>query len=326
MKIVTIGTNQEDSLEWHIHHTLISMGHQSSLVSLYLGGGLFKKSQLYLQHFNALPNFMERQLFSRICQHDPDMVIVCRRDFPPAVVKKIKKAGIKIIHINPDTVTTLNRQEIFVEAYHSYFVKSDYMLNFMKNHLNLSVHKYLECYNSEHLVSKYTNKKEAESNSTTEVLMYGNYYPYKAKMVEYLAQKGVQLSLYGFKGYYYPKQLEAAFNDQFLKGTDKANKIQSAKIVFNNLLFAEIDSLNCRFFEVLGAGGVQVVNRVKDLEMIYDQKLLAYIAFDTMEEAYQKIKRLLANASLRYEIAEYHQSIAPNFTYKKFLKKVLELT
>ncbi|MEM6698049.1 MAG: hypothetical protein AAF599_06615 [Bacteroidota bacterium] len=141
MKIVTIGTNQEDSLEWHIHHTLISMGHQSSLVSLYLGGGLFKKSQLYLQHFNALPNFMERQLFSRICQHDPDMVIVCRRDFPPAVVKKIKKAGIKIIHINPDTVTTLNRQEIFVEAYHSYFVKSDYMLNFMKNHLNLSTYQ-----------------------------------------------------------------------------------------------------------------------------------------------------------------------------------------
>ena len=38
----------------------------------------------------------------------------------------------------------------------------------------------------------------------------------------------------------------------------KSNLLFGSKIVFNNLHYAEIESVNCKFFEILGIGGFQI--------------------------------------------------------------------
>ncbi len=64
------------------------------------------------------------------------------------------------------------------------------------------------------------------------------------------------------------------FQKEYLVGKGKADKIFGSKLVFNNLSFGEIDSLNCRFFEVLGAGGVQLVDLKDDLVTVYKKNTL----------------------------------------------------
>ena len=324
-RIVVIGSNIEDSMEWHINQTLIQLGHTSFLVPLYTGKGLFHKGQLYLNHFDQLPDFFINLLYKRIIEKSPEILIVCRRDFPPKIIAKVKSEGIKTIHINPDAITNFERQAIFAEDYDHYFVKCRRIHKFMHDHLKLRVHKYLECYNDEHLVSKYHHKLEAENNEDISIMMYGSYYPYKWRMIDELQQKGLEFALFGFKGYFFPKNLEQYWKSKFVVGPEKADKIFGSKIVFNNLAYSEIHSLNCRFFEVIGAGGVQVVNHVDDLVEIYDKEFIKHISFETTDEAFGKISKLLNSSSLRVELSEYNKTLAKRFTYKKFLIKLFEI-
>jgi spore maturation protein CgeB len=324
-KITIIGTNIEDSFEFHLYNTVLKMGYLCELIDPFYGTGILREAIRKINYFDALPLFHWDIIFKRITNINPDLVIVAYRDFHPLLVKKIKAQGIKIIHINPDTITTLNRQAIFSEPYDYYFVKSDFMLNFMTKKLGLNTYRYSEAYNQSHLVSSYNSKLEAEDEEKIDVLMYGGYYPAKTRMASELSKQGINLQLYGSKGFYFPKELEPNFNDLYLKGEQKANKIFGSKVVYNNLLFAEIDSLNCRFFETIGAAGVPITDNVLELRKIYNTDYIKYISYDNLSEVKDKITFLLNENNLRLEISDYNKSLSKEYTYEKMLGRIFKI-
>ncbi len=205
-KIVVVGRPIEDSFEWHINQTLNKMGYSSVLLDCFFGIGKIREAMRMLNHMDYLPKQHWNLIFNRILGELPQLVIVCYRDFHPILVRKIKEAGVPIVHINPDTITTLNRQAVFAEPYDYYFVKSNYMKNFMQRKLSLNTFKYYEAFNPSHLVSKYNNKLEAEQNENIQVLMYGSYYPSKSLMVQELANQGINIASFGPKGDYFSEK------------------------------------------------------------------------------------------------------------------------
>lgn len=325
-KVIVVGPKSEDTFEWHIKTTLVRMGIETDLIDLYSSNSLTRKTTINLQYFGKFPKYLQNKFIKKVAAGLYDTIIVCYRNFPPEIIKALKGIGVRTIHINPDTITTLNRQDIFVEKYDYYFSKSDYMVNFMREKLGLNTFKYLEAFNPHHLVSDYKTKYEAEESEKIDVMLYGSFYPAKNRSILDLDSKNeLGIKLFGVKGFYFDNNLNSRFTGEYLIGKNKANKIYGSKVVFNNLLYGEIDSLNCRFFEVIGSGGVQVVDDKLDLRKIYSKDYIDYISFNSTSEATKKIKNILSSAELRNELSLYNLELAKAYTYELMLEKVMDI-
>lgn len=325
-RILVCGPTSEDTFEWHIHATLVSMGFDADLKDLYSEKSGIRKVEINLQYFGKYPGYLINRFVKKVIDEGYETLIVCYRNFPPEIIKRLKHNGIRTVHVNPDTITTLNRQDIFVEPYDFYFSKSNYMVDFMRNKLGLNTFKYFEAFNPNHLKSKYKTKEEAEKGEEIDVMLYGSFYPAKNRSILELNPKNeLNIKLFGSKGFYFEPKLEKIFTGQYIKGSIKADKIYGSKVVFNNLTYGEIDSLNCRFFEVIGAGGVQVVDDKLDLRNIYSKDYIDYISFNSNLEAKKKIDNILSSAGLRNELSLYNLELAKEYTYELMLSKLLDI-
>lgn len=321
MKVAIIGANKFDSLEYHIKDELSVQGHYAKIFDYKaifpkkVDIGLSQLSMFYVEKKN-------KHLLEEVLKFSPDLVIGVYRHIHPFVVKEIKSNRIKIIHINPDALTTFQNQQLFVEPYDVYFTKDPYMVTFMKDKLNLNVFLYQEAFNPRlHKMPKSSYSK-LEEEVGIDVLCFGNLYPYRNRMLKILKENNVQLKIFGNKAKYFDPELEENFQNKGIYGEEKAKILNGSKIVFNNLHYAEIGSVNNKFFEVSGAGAFQICDYKPILNKILpiDPKLVSY---NSVDEALKLIQYYLNNNEERWKIrsivSEYFQE---HYTYKHLITHV----
>tara|TARA_R110002051_G_scaffold22910_1_gene58559 strand:+ start:615 stop:1592 length:978 start_codon:yes stop_codon:yes gene_type:complete len=322
MTIAIIGAVNFDSLEYHLHDELSEQCHTVKIFDY--KSLLPKKIDLGISLFNmTYVELKNKQLLTEVLSFQPDLVIGVYRHIHPLVVKGIKNEGIKIIHINPDQMTTLQNQQIFVEAYDSYFSKDPYMVSFMKEKLNLNTFLYQEAFNPR-VHTKPKNKNEDLENSVNiDVLCFGNLYPYRNRMLKHLVDHNIDLKIYGNKAKYFPENLENSFQNRGIYGEEKAKILNGSKIVFNNFHYAEIESVNNKFFEINGSGAFQISDYkpiLNDLLPI-DPKL---VSFKNLDEAVKLIKYYLNEKEKRYEIRQIiHSHFLDHYSYRNMVNHVL---
>jgi spore maturation protein CgeB len=322
MKAAIIGSDAFDSLEFHIHDELTHQGHTAkifdfaNIFSSKIDFGLTLISMSYVE-------FKNQKLLKAILDFHPDIVIGVYRHIHPLVVKAIKKEKIKIIHVNPDQLSTLQNQQLFVEPYDVYFTKDPYMVNFMKNKLNLNARLYSEAFNERILKRPVIDPILLEKEIEIDVLCFGNLYPYRNRMLHILKKENVNLTLFGHKAKYFDSFLENNYKNRRIYGEEKARILNGAKIVFNNFHYAEIESVNNKFFEISGSGAFQICDYkpiLNDLLPI-DPKL---ISFESMDEAKKLIQFYLHKPEKRFELRDTILShFKENFTYKQLIMNIL---
>ena len=88
--------------------------------------------------------------------------------------------------------------------------------------------------------------------------------------------------------------------------------------------FAEVEGVNCRFFEVNGSGAFQLSDYrpiLHDLLPI-DPEL---VSFKNIDEGIDKIKYYLAHPQERYEIADkVYKHFKEHYTYDHLVSYILE--
>lgn len=322
MKIAIIGYKSFDSLEFHLQDELAVQDHQteifdySTFFPVKIDMGLSLISESYVESKN-------HKLLKAILEFQPDLVIGVYRHIHPLVVKAIKLEKIKIIHLNPDALTTFQNQQLFVEPYDAYFTKDPYMVSFMKNKLNLNVQLYSEAFNPRVLKRPEVDLLQLENETNIDVLCFGSLYPYRNRMLHILKENKVNLTLYGYKNKYFDNYLLNEYKNKEIYGEEKAKILNGSKIVFNNFHYAEIESVNNKFFEINGSGGFQLCDYkpiLKDLLPI-DPKL---VSFENMDEAKKMIDYYLDKPEKRYEIRDIIMNhFLENFTYKHLVDKIL---
>jgi spore maturation protein CgeB len=322
MRIAIIGSTSFDSLEFHLHDELSVQGHDvkifdyKSFLSARIDLGLSLLSNKYVENKNE-------NLLNSILNYKPDFVIGVYRHIHPLVVKAIKLENIKIIHVNPDQLTTLQNQQLFVEPYDAYFTKDIYMLNFMREKLNLNANLYSEAFNPRVHKRPDLNANDLEREINIDVLCFGNLYPYRNRMLHILKEEGFELTLYGKKAKYFDSSLDSNFKNRGIYGEEKAKILNGSKIVFNNFHYAEIESVNNKFFEISGSGAFQICDYkpiLKDLLPI-DPKL---ISFESIDEAKKLIGFYLDKPEKRYELRDVIMShFKENFTYKQLVNTIM---
>ena len=306
MRIAVIGSNKFDSLESHMCDAFVHLGHTALLVDPMAQNLLPTTAHYWLGRFlRTYDEATSRKLARHIAGLNPDLVMVVYRHLNPVLVASLKKhlPGCPVAQVNPDTVATLERQQIIASDFDFYFSKEPYLVETLRQKAGLNAHYVPEGFNPRMNVRPVMPKPQAEADTNIDVMMYGNLYPYRARMAEQLLKAGIRLTIFGRPAAFMPPLVRAAFRHQYLVGEAKNQLLFGAKIVFNNFFFAEITSANQKYFEINGTGGFQLSDYKPMLEQ-YSGVPCHRVTYQSMDEAIEKIRHYLAHPEERYALAQ----------------------
>lgn len=337
MKIAIIGSKDPDSIEWNLNEAFDFRGDKCHIFDIY-DNWYFNNPKI--SKYSRLLDFLRRRysdaydqkvflkLSHRIIDYKPDLVICVYRFIHPTFVTDIRKhLNCKIIQINPDQMTTFEYQQIFASDYDVWFTKDAYIQRFMREKMHLNAKLYTEAFNVRVHKKPIQKKEEFEKQMNLDVMTYGTMYPYRCRMLKQVLGSGINLKIYGTKpNRFYDHSLDTAFQNKYIVGEEKSRLLYGTKIVFNQMHFAEVESVNNRFFEVNGSGAFQLSDYrpiLKDLLPVDPN----YVSFKTMDEGIEKIQYYLQHPQERYEIAgKVYSHFLKNYTYDKMIEKVLDDT
>lgn len=160
-----------------------------------------------------------------------------------------------------------------------------------------------------------------------QVVVAGNFYGYRQFLVMRLFDAGVPLGLYGGRlPRWVAPEIARQHSGRYVTREEKSRVFGAALACLNSTSMAEGNSLNCRAFEIAGAGGLQLLEYRSVVTECFEPGA-ELLTFDSIEELLsqvewarrdpQGVKRIRA-AGARRAHAEH--------TYERRLAKILELT
>lgn len=305
MRVVVVGSRAVDSLEYHLHDSFQALGHDATLLDVTDALPVSQSINYWLARFaEPYDRFLARRLADRIRSYQPDFVLVVYRHLHPSLVDQIKHdlPGVTVAQINPDALTNLEKQQIIAADFDHYFSKEPYMVCFLRDKAGLNAHYLSEAFNPRVHQKPALEKEEAERLVNVDVLVYGGLYAYRARLIEQLMQAGLRVAVYGTEGPYLRSTVRAAFRGSYLVGHEKNRLIYGAKVVFNGFHYAEVSSVNQKYFEINGIGGFQLCDYKPTVDE-YTAVSAERVTFDTIPDAIDKIRYYLARPAERHELA-----------------------
>lgn len=330
MKIAIIGSKAYDSLEYNLHEAFSFAKHECRIFDT--ADYLLLKNRYGVQMDFLLRRYSDsydRKLFLKVaravCDYNPDLVIGVYRFIHPVFVDSVKEnLHCKVIHVNPDALITFEYQQVFASNYDAWFTKDPYIVRFMKDNMKLNAFLYSEAFSSRIHEKPSCSKEDAEKECAIDVMTYGTIYPYRSRMLKHVMDAGIDLKIYGVRPHrFYDSRLDSAFQYKYITGEEKARILYGTKIVLNQMHYAEIESVNNRFFEVNGSGAFQLSDYrpiLKDLLPV-DPEL---VSFRSIDEGIDKIKYYLAHPKERYAIADrIYNHFVNHYTYDHLVQYII---
>jgi len=306
MKVAIIGSRLFDSVEYHLGDSFRTLGHEVLLLDITDILPVSVHLSYWLCRFNeSCDRLVSTRLATTVAALRPDLVIVVYRHLHPILVERIKRdlPGVPVIQMNPDALSNLEKQQIIAADFDHYFSKEPYIVDFLRTKLGVNAHYLPEGFNPRIHQKPALDKAVAEARTSIDVLVYGNLYAYRARMVDRLIRAGIKVAVFGTKGPYLREAVQSAYRGQYLIGVEKNRLLYGARIVFNNLHYAEITSVNQKYFEINGIGGFQLCDDKPTIGE-YTGVPASAVTFRTIDEAIDKIRYYLAHTSIRHELAD----------------------
>lgn len=328
MDVAIIGSKGYDTLEYHLANAFRFLGHNVTIFDLTAVMPIkYAFNYHAIKYFKKYDEFIFQNIAKKIIVIKPDLVIGTYRFINPLCIKSIKKElpHTIIIHVNPDALTTFELQQIFASQYDFFFTKDPYIVNFMKQKMNLNAIYLPEAFNPlVHQIPKI-NRIELEGKTNIDVLIFGYLYPYRVNMIKKLIGSGINVTLFGKKDKrFFDPELDKYFHNEWITGERKAELLYGSKIVFNNFHYAEIESVNCKFFEIAGIGAFQICDYRPTVDE-YSKIDSSKFTFKSIDEAIDLIKFYLDKPMLRHEMANIqYEHFVQNHTYEHRVKQILE--
>ncbi|QEK52209.1 glycosyltransferase [Pedobacter aquae] len=327
MKVALIGNKGFDTIEYHTADALKHLGHHVYHVDM---SDQIDIKYLYNYWFSKfIPHYVEylfNNLAKKIISYEPDLVIGTYRFIPIVTIQKIKAAlnGIPIVQLNPDALTTFEKQQIFYSPYDFFFTKDPYIVDFMKKKASLNAHYLPEAFNQRVHKMPKKSRTDLERDINIDVLAFGSIYPYRARLLKKLISVGLRPTIFG-DNQTKDQELKEFFKNEWITGDRKSEVLVGAKIVFNNFHYAEIDSVNCKFFEIAGAGGFQICDWKPTINE-YSAIDSSCFTFGCIDQAIEHINYYINKPALRYEMATLQREhFLLNHTYDVRVKQMLDI-
>ncbi len=338
LKVIVLGKFDSDSLGQHIASTLELSGHE--VVKVQVGGVYRHFKWSWMRKLDALKiqlmllaqrgvkvTRVIQSAASRPDLRGADLAIVTNDILMPMEVELIaKKAGCPVTMWFPDAVVNMGRTMFLNAPYHTVFIKDRFIVHRLKQDFPSRRFEYLpECCNpAVHRPVQPSPQDIAKFGC--DITTAGNCYPNRVAFFEQLSQAGLDIKIWGNLPSIWMNvdSIRSMLQCEYVTGDEKSKAFGCAKVVLNNLHPGEIDSLNCRAFEIPACKGVQFVNYRDCIAELFelDKEIVTFKCFGELRE---KLALYLDSDSRRAELAEasYRRAIAEH-TYSHRLVSLVK--
>jgi spore maturation protein CgeB len=287
MRIGVVGPSAEDDLAWNVAAGLHSLGHEAVLLgssrktratALGRSKALIGLRDLALRHPTAGAAW-GRWWANQVLDRALDLILTVESLHPAAVERLVSSRRPTALWF-PDAISNLGSMAMFDAPYTAIFFKEPLLVRRVKDLLTLPVYYLPEACNPDiHLPMPSLKAQD-------HVVVAGNYYPTRVRLLERLVEADIPLKLYGSALPHTARSgpLGALHTGIYLRGREKARAFAEGAAVLNNLHPAEIEGVNCRLFEAAGCGGAVVTEWRDVLPRLFDVKtdVRAFTTFESL--------------------------------------------
>lgn len=257
MKILVAGFASPDSFADNVAHALRQMGHEAFLAPASLAPGSIARlvDRVREQIAPASHSRVESWILQSARSLRPEMLIAPTQGVSEEVLSEVRRCGVKHSVAwwadSPGNLRGMNllsnlwslvclKDRSGVAKLRRVGVNAEYLLEAM----NPSWHR---------VVSGCRNDR---------VAIAGNFYGYRQYLVKVLAKKGVTFDLFGGSPPRWAvEEVRRFYRGRYVVREEKSRVFGEALACLNSTSFIEGSSLNCRAFEVAGAGGLQIIEQ-----------------------------------------------------------------
>lgn len=160
--------------------------------------------------------------------------------------------------------------------------------------------------------------------SNNNIVVAGTFYGYRQYLVSKLIERNVELELYGGRLPRWIKpEIKRIHKNRFIVKEEKSKIFGSALACLNSTDMSEGNSLNCRAFEIAGAGGLQFLEYREIISECFEPGKEILI-FNSIEEILELIAKYLQDKDEAKKIraAGYRRAISEH-TYEKRLNYII---
>jgi hypothetical protein len=324
MRIGVIGPTRLDSFAFNIIDALPGMGHDPvALGPASSVGGSYTSAAIGTIR-NLLPRLdarAQQRIVRAARDNECEVIINVDQGLWPDVVRQLRQNGTRVALWFPDHLVNMGRQLMLLTPYDAIFVKEPYLVDRLRAVLDLPV-----CYLPQACNSRLHRPLAATPATEPYLVIAGNMYPSRIRLLERLMAEGIPLRLYGagFPRWAGQTPLRQVHTGRPVFGTEKARVFRSAAAVLNTLHPAEIHGVNIRLFEAAGSGAAVLTEyrpTLPELFAIGDEVL----AFRDFGELVLHARKLLSETALSAKLGDAAAQRAHEcHTYEKRLAIVLE--
>jgi spore maturation protein CgeB len=232
----------------------------------------------------------------------------------------MQRGGARIAFWFPDAVSNLGRQLMVLAPYDALFFKEPHIVERLRANLGLPVYFLPEACNPR------WHRPLVPAGTEPYLVVAGNSYPTRLRLLERLTAKGIPVKLYGAKlapwiGDTPARDLHAG---RLIFREEKAKIFRSAAGVLNTMHPAEISGVNVRLFEAAGCGAAVLSEFRPMLPRFFDIGS-EILAFNDFHELVHQATRLLNETGLTEQLGDAASRRAhSDHVYEKRIAAILE--
>jgi spore maturation protein CgeB len=233
----------------------------------------------------ALPRLderLQRGIVRSVLAKGCDVVINVDARLMPNAVARLRRAGARLAFWYPDHVGNLGRQLMVLAPYDAVFFKEPHVVERLGANLDVPVYYLPQGCNPR------WHRPIGQAGVEPFLVIAGNMYPSRVRLLERLVAKSIPLRLYGgpFPRWLGETPLRAAHTGRVVLREEKARVFRSAAGVLNTMHPAEVVGVNSRLFEATGCGAAVLTEFRPTVPELFDvgREVLAFHDFDDLVE------------------------------------------
>jgi spore maturation protein CgeB len=260
----------------------------------------------------------ERWLLKTFQEFKPDVMIAITHTLSEGTLLKLNQHGVRNIAWWGDTPANMRKQGLLCKGWDHIFIKDKYAVFKLKT-LGLCAHFLPEAMNPAwHKVNYKTIGND--------IIFAGNTYDYRHFLIRRLLDAGCQdIKLYGNRPpRWADKDIKELFQNKFIVKEEKSRVFGEGLACINSTAMTEGNSINCRAFEIAGAGGLQIMEYRPAIEDCLEPGK-EIVTYESVDELMDKISfyRNNVDASKSIRMAAYDRVISSH-TYHHRLTTILQ--
>jgi spore maturation protein CgeB len=291
MKIIIPNFPAPDTFAENVMVTLRAMGHDV-LTPKYVPVGPVKqnvnslKAEAFGRLFPTRLSAQEKWVRNASREYRPDMLLCLTQSIRPEILEDLRKIDVRRVAWWGDPAANMRGMGLLTDQWDVIFLKEQ-----------AAVRKFQSVRLNAHLLHEAMNPlwhRKCSRVIGNALIVVGNYYGFRQFLVLKLGAEGIPLHLYGPRPpRWSPCEIFADHKGRYITKHEKSRIFGEGIACLNSTALTEGDSVNCRAFEIAGAGGLHLFEDKDAIRQCFEpeREVLIYRSIDDVIEYFHRARK-----------------------------------